>query len=383
MVRNPFVLSANIPAEFFCDREKETERLIQLLINHNNVTLISPRRMGKSGLINHCFQKKELRENYVTLYVDILQTSSFKEFVYLFGKAVYDNIVPKTSKWIQKFFQNLKSLNGKISFDAITGLPTFNMTFGEIINPGFTLDEIFGFIRDFDKRCIIAIDEFQQITRYPEKNVEEILRTHIQQQNQANFIFSGSERHIMSEMFLSYSRPFYNSTAIMTLEAIPEEKYMEFAKYQFKKYGKEIGEEAVHLLYKQFEGYTYYLQKSLNEAFFQTAENGICDRDNLRKAIEGILEDNSTKFREILSNIPERQKDLLYAIAIEGEAGMLTSSAFIKKYNLLSASSVQAATKALLDKDYITKLEGRYSLTDKFLSLWIKMIYGPNFILLG
>lgn len=73
----------------------------------------------------------------------------------------------------------------------------------------------------------------------------------------------------------------------------------------------------------------------------------------------------------------------MYAIAIEGEAGMLTSSAFIKNYNLLSASSVQAATKVLLDKDYITKLDGKYSLTDKFLSLWIKMIYGPNFILLG
>lgn len=375
---NPFYLSADIPDEFFCDREKDTHKIISYLSNNNNVTLISPRRMGKTGLINHCFRKPEIKDKFSTLYIDILQTSSLREFVFLFGKAVYENIVPKTVKWIKKFFQFLQSLNGKISFDAVTGQPSFNMMLGEINNPMLTLDEIFKFLNKYDGQCIIAIDEFQQITRYPESNVEAILRSYIQHLNNVKFIFAGSERHIMQEMFFSYSRPFYNSTTLVTLDAIPENLYIDFALRQFHRFGKQIEEEALYRLYREFDGFTYYMQKTLNEMFIWLDKDEICNTDKLRNVILEILEANATKYREILSNIPEKQKNLLYAVAIEGKMDKITSAEFIKKYNLLSASSIQSAMRVLLEKDYITKTEGLYYLTDKFLSLWIKQLYGPG-----
>lgn len=375
MLVNPFYLTANIPDEFFCDRIKETETMFQYITNRNNITLISSRRMGKSGLINHLFNRREIKENYTTLYVDILQTSSFKEFVFFLSKAVYEKLVPKTKKWIKIFFQTLKSINGKISYDPLTGVPTFNLMLGEITNPWYTLDEIFDFIQRWNKECIIAIDEFQQITRYPEKNVEAILRSHIQQQNNAHFIFSGSERHIMAEMFTSYSRPFYSSTTIMVLEAIPEDLYTDFAMDLFRKFDKKIDPEAIKYAYQLFDGYTYYLQKTLNVVFSSLDHQELCDKKKIKETIDKILEDNSTGYRELLSNIPERQKDLLYAIAIEGKVEKITSGEFIKKYNLLSASSVQSAAKVLLEKDYISCLERNYFLTDKFLSMWIRSIY--------
>lgn len=373
---NPFYLTADIPEEYFCDREKETSKLTNYLINGVNVTLISPRRMGKSGLINHMFRQKVIKENYQTLYLDILQSSSLKEFVYLFGKAVYESIVPKTMKWTRLFFQILKSLNGKITIDSLTGLPTFNILIGEITEPQYTLDEIFKFLKEYGNPCIIAIDEFQQITRYPETNVEALIRSYIQQQNNSHFIFSGSERHIMQEMFFSYSRPFYNSTSVMVVEQIPKQEYIDFSIRNFKNFNKEITEASVSLLYDQFDGYTYYLQKVLNEAFSALKPGEKCDTPDLRQVIINILEDNSTIYREILSNIPEKQKELLYALAIEGEAQKITSSEFIKKYNLKSQSSVQSAAKVLLEKDYITKQERKYFLSDKFFSLWIRNLYG-------
>lgn len=373
---NPFVIAGRIPDKYFCDRQSETSELKKLLLNGHNVTLISPRRMGKSGLILHCFDIPEISENFATLYIDILQSSSLKEFVFLFGKAVYDKLVPKTTKWITKFFQTLKSLNGKFTMDSMTGLPSFNFILGEIAAPELTLDEIFQYIEVYGKRCIIAFDEFQQITKYSEKNVEASLRARIQLSQNANFIFSGSERHIMQEMFFTYNRPFYNSTTIMSLPAIPKEIYIEFAERNFEEFGKKLKREAISDLYDRFEGYTYYLQRVMNEAFLRTELHKECSFDTIKESTRYILESNSTVYREILSNIPGRQKDLLYAMAINGPVAGLTSSAFVKKYNLLSAAAVQSASKILLEKDFITKSEGVYSLTDKFLELWIKHIYG-------
>lgn len=373
---NPFYLSSQIPDEYFCDRETETATLIRYVTNGNNVVLISPRRMGKSGLILHCFDKEVVRKNFATLYIDILQTSSLRELVYLLGKTVYDAMVPKTTKWITRFFGALKSLNGKFSIDAITGQPSFTLALGEIAEPLLTLEEIFGFIETYERKCIIAIDEFQQITKYPEKNIEAVLRAHIQRMNNAAFIFSGSERHLMLQMFSSYARPFYQSASFMVMNAIEKSVYVDFAVELFRRNNRKVDASAVERLYNLFDGYTFYLQKTLNECFSTQAPGEICDDELIERCLKNILESGSAAYRALLSNIPERQKYLLYAIALEGHASGINSSTFIKKYSLVSASSVQSASKQLLDKDYITRLDGTYSVNDRFLGLWIKSVYG-------
>ncbi len=105
----------------------------------------------------------------------------------------------------------MKSISGKFGFDPITNFPTFNVGLGDIERPEYTLDEIFQYLARVDKPCIVAIDEFQQIAKYPEKNIEALLRTHIQRLDSCHFIFAGSERHMMQEMFVSAARPFYHS----------------------------------------------------------------------------------------------------------------------------------------------------------------------------
>ena len=373
---NPFIVTGKIAPEYFCDRVTESARLMKSITNGNNLVIISPRRMGKTGLIQFCYDKPEISREYYTVFIDILHTSSLREFTYLLGKEIYETLLPRNRRMVKLFMQTLKSISGKFGFDPVFNLPTFNIELGDIERPEYTLDEIFRYLDRADKRCIVAIDEFQQIAKYPEKNIEALLRTHIQKQMNGNFIFAGSERHMMQEMFSSAARPFYHSADMLELKAIPLEIYLPFVVNHFEKCQKHIDAANVEKVYNLFKGHTYYMQKTFNEAFADTPENAECTVDTIRDAIDDMVVSNDTIFREILSNIPEKQKILLYAIAREGETERITSAEFIKRHSLVSASSVQSATKKLLEKDFITEINKVYSITDKLFSMWINKIYG-------
>lgn len=377
-ITNPFIVIGKIAPEYFCDRVTESARLIKSVTNGNNLVIISPRRMGKTGLIQFCYDKPEISKEYYTFFLDILHTSSLREFTYLLGKEIYETLLPRSRKMVNLFVRTIKSISGKFGFDPVYNLPTFNIELGDIERPEYTLDEIFQYLEQADKPCIVAIDEFQQIAKYPEKNIEALLRTHIQKLGNGQFIFAGSERHMMQEMFLSAARPFYHSADILELKAIAPEIYVPFVVEHFKKRHRHIDETDVEKVYALFKGHTYYIQKTFNEAFADTPEGEECTTTVIRNAIRNMTASNDTIFREILSNIPEKQKTLLYAIAREGEATGITSAAFIKRHSLASASSVQAATKKLLEKDLITEINKVYSVTDKLFAMWINAMYGEE-----
>lgn len=373
---NPFIVTGKIEPQYFCDRIEESARLIKSITNGNNMVIISPRRMGKTGLIQFCYEKPEIKNEYYTFFIDILHTSSLREFTYLLGREIFETLLPRSKKMTTLFIQTLKSISGKFGFDPISGLPAFNIELGDIERPEYTLDEIFRYLATADKPCIVAIDEFQQVAKYPEKNIEALLRTHIQKIRNSNFIFAGSERHMMQEMFLSASRPFYHSADILELKAIVPEIYIPFIVRHFEQRNRRIEAMNVEKVYSLFKGHTYYIQKTFNEAFADTPLGKECTLDTIREAITNMVASNDTIFREILSNIPEKQKELLYAIAKDGEAERITSAQFIKRHKLSSASSVQSAVKKLLEKDVITEINKIFSVTDKLFAMWINQIYG-------
>lgn len=375
---NPFIVTGNIEPKYFCDRVKESERLIKSITNGNNMVIMSPRRMGKTGLIRYCYAKKIISDNYYTFFVDILHTTSLKEFTYTLGKEIYETLIPRSKKMTNLLIQTLKSINGHFGFDPVSNTPTFNVQLGDIDKPEYTLEEIFSCLSSADKPCIVAIDEFQQIAKYSEKNIEAMLRGHIQKMNNCHFILAGSERHILQEMFVSTSRPFYRSSDIMELNAIARNIYVDFIVGHFKKKNRSISPDDVNVVYDMFKGHTFYIQKVFNESFSNTPKGGKCSIETIMTSINDLIEYNDTTFREILSNIPEKQKELLYAIAIDGETKQITSSSFIKSHKLDSASSVQSAIKKLLSKDLITEINKIYSINDKLLALWIRKNFGGN-----
>lgn len=377
-ITNPFIVTGKIDPEYFCDRITESARLVKSITNGNNMVIISPRRMGKTGLIRFCYDKPEIADEYYTFFIDILHTSSLREFTYLLGREIYETLLPRSRKMADLFIQTIKSISGKFGFDPISSMPTFNVELGDIDRPEYTLDEIFQYLAYADKPCIVAIDEFQQIAKYPEKNIEAQLRTHIQKLRNCNFIFAGSERHMMQEMFTSAARPFYHSADMLELKVIVPEIYIPFIVGHFEKRNRRIAPDDVVRVYNLFKGHTYYDQKTFNEAFADTPEGDECTLQTLRAAIDNMIASNDTIFREILSNIPEKQKELLYAIAKDGEAERITSAAFIKRHSLASASSVQSAVKKLLEKDIITEINKVFSVTDKLFAMWMNRMYGEN-----
>lgn len=372
IVTNPFIASGKIPAELFCDRKDESKRLIQSLTNGANVVLMSPRRVGKTQLIYHCFDKSEIKDHYITIFVDILRTSSFQEFTYEFGKAVFNTLATKGQKMQKLAIATMKSLMGNITIDPATMLPTFGLAIGNIQNPAYSLEEIFRTLELAGKKCIVAIDEFQQITNYPEKNIEAILRTHIQELSNSLFIFAGSERQLLEEMFLESSRPFYNSADIQSLDIIAEDKYCEFVQYHFNKNDKKIANDTISHVYHLFEGNTYYNQKTFREAFAQTAQGETCSLETVDNSINLMIKEADHLYSEKLSRLSLPQKELLYAIANEGRAQKITSGAFIRKHQLSSTSSVQQAIKKLLALGLVSTSSSEYFIADQLMYLWLR-----------
>lgn len=376
---NPFFITGIIPEPYFCDREKETQQLVRIIENKAHILLTSARRMGKTQLIYHVYEQPAIKSAFLTFYVDIFPTTSLHEMVLFLSKEIYSNLVPKGKKALNFFLSTIKSLTGSLGYDPVTGMPSFDVKLGDIHNPELTLQEIFGYLEKADKPCIFAIDEFQQITRYPEKNVEALLRTYIQRMNNCLFIFAGSNRHILESMFNSTARPFYNSTEQFHLERISKEVYTSFALQQTTDAGKSLTPEAASLAYDLFEGHTYYVHHILHNAFANAVPQKAMDEEDIRKALDEVLDTRSRSFSNIMNKLNFKQKETLFAIAKEGKASGVTSVAFVKKHALSSASSVQYAITTLLEDQLLTyEDDGKtkvYSVADRFLGYWIRKNY--------
>ena len=376
---NPFFITGIIPEPYFCDREKETQQLIRIIENKAHILLTSARRMGKTQLIYHVYEQPAIKTAFHTFYVDIFPTTSLHEMVLFLSKEIYSNLVPKGKKALKFFLSTIKSLTGSLGYDPATGTPSFDVKLGDIHNPELTLQEIFNYLEKADKPCIFAIDEFQQITNYPEKNVEALLRTYIQRMNNCLFIFAGSNRHILENMFNSTARPFYNSTEQFHLERIPKEIYTSFVIKQIINASRDVTPGAASLAYDLFEGHTYYVHHILHNAFANSNPQEAIDEEDIRNALDELLDARRRSFSNTMNKLNFRQKETLVAIAKEGKAKGVTSVAFVKKHALKSASSVQYAISTLLEDQLLTyEDEGRtktYSVADRFLGYWIRKNY--------
>lgn len=369
-MKNPFLTYGYNGPEYFCDREKETERLTSLLQNGNHVALISPRRMGKTGLIRHCFAQKELQDNYHLFVVDIYATKSLAEFTYELGRTILSVLKSKERKAWERFIQIVGSLRMGISLDAL-GQPSWNLELGDIQSPNVSLDEIFQFLSSADKPCIVAVDEFQTITEYPEQNVEALLRTYIQRCNNAWFVFSGSRRHMMGEMFSSPARPFYQSASTVSLKPIPLNAYSSFITRLFEQSDYRIEQEAIQYIYEKFEGTTWYIQKICNELFAMAEPGVTCGIKEVDEAIRNVVDEKEDTYLDLMTRLTAVQKRLLIALAHSGKDVRPTSGAFVRKHHLPSASAVQRSLLALQEKDIVTSSNSQYSICDYFLVDWL------------
>ncbi len=366
---NPFLIAGYHSPEFFCDREMETATILDALYNGRNITLIAPRRMGKTGLIRHAFYRlKEQEPDIVTLYMDIYSTQSLGDFVRLFANAVLGKLDTIPQKALNRIRQFIRSCRPVFTLDELTGVPKVTIDVAPAEEEA-TLKEIFDYLGSSERRCYIAIDEFQQIAEYPEKGVEALLRSYIQFVPNANFIFAGSKQHVMQEMFTSSKKPFYQSTQLLTVGAIDRDKYADFATRHFLEHDLQLPREVFEAIYDKFEGHTWYIQNLLNRLY---GYNRNVDDTLVEYAVQQIVAEQSYSYADLLKAYSPGHVRLLKAIAQEGCVKEVLAGDFISKHRLRAASSVRTSLKKLLDNELVYQTSCGYIIYDRFMGEWLR-----------
>lgn len=333
-LNNPFVVYGYKGAEYFCDRQKETEKMISTLHNERNITLVAPRRMGKTVLIHHVFhQMEEQYEGVKCFYLDIFATKNLEQMVQLMASEIIGKL-------------DLKPSEGRES-----------------------LKRIFEYLKQSGKRCYIAIDEFQQILSYPEDGVEAMIRSYIQFLPNVYFVFSGSQQHMMQEMFLSANRPFFQSSLVLSLPCIEEPVYRKFANRLLSSQHRVIDESVFSYIYQQSGSVTWYVQAILH-GIYEHGSYGIT-KSLVDEVIQELIEEQAMAYQNYCAWLTENQQMLLLAIASESLVSSPLSQQFISTHHLPATSSVKTALKALVDKQLVSKTPKGYLVSDRFFAKWL------------
>jgi uncharacterized protein len=368
MNTNPFKISGYFGPNYFCDRENETERLLSAIENHRHLTLFSLRRMGKSGLIWHVFDHLgKKNKKTTTVYIDLMPTTNLHDFTQTLANAVLSNIAQKQSL-IKKIMTTMALLRPTLSYDPLTGAPEVSVKL-DSQSIEHSLETIFTLLESQDHHFAIALDEFQQIAIYPEKQTEALLRSYIQKLNNATFIFSGSRKHILTEIFSSPTRPFFNSTEKMEIGAIDSDTYKAFIDFHFHSTKLKILPEALDTIEKLTDMHTYFVQFICNRLYGTSKK--IIDHIDTELMFRQIVEENESIYANYLNLITPMQFRLLKALSRDNGSEMITSKEFLNSNNLGAASSVKTAAKSLVDKDFIFIENDKYFLIDKFLKGWL------------
>ena len=376
IMKNPFVIKPYESKELFCDREEELSLMVQGCINHTDMTLISQRRMGKTGLILRLFD--ELHEtglNRQTIYVDIYASRSIDDFIKLLAEAAMRTFQPKSSIG-EKLISFIKSLRPQLSVDTITGEPQLQIAYQTMHEKEYTLRGLFDFLNAQGEPVIVAIDEFQQIRDYPEKNMEALLRSYIQQTHNLTFIFCGSKKHLMADIFANEKKPFYSSTTFISLEKISEASYANFIRHHFNLDGRTSDDESIQFVLDSTRRHTYYTQQLCHTIFANGDKN--VTLDVVRAACGQLMKQGEAVYLQYRQMLTDKQWNYLIAVAKEGCVKQITASAFLKHHKIGTPSVSRRLAEALVEKGLLNddvRIDGTtYTVSDVFFSHWLERL---------
>lgn len=375
-MENPFIIKSYESKELFCDREEELQLMLRNCINGTDMTLISQRRVGKTGLVLRLFDElHDVRPDIHTIYFDIFASRNIDDFIKLMAEATMKQFPSKTSMG-EKLLTFIKSLRPQLSFDTITGEPQLQIAYQTAHEKEFTLKGLFDFLDRQNEKIVIAIDEFQQIRDYPEQNIEALLRTYIQQTHNLCFIFCGSKKHIMADIFANEKKPFYNSTTFVSLDKISEESYSTFIRRLFNERQRSITDEALQFILDWTRRHTYYTQQLCHTVYANESESVTID--DVKIACEELMKQGEAVYLQYRQMLTDKQWSYLIAVAKEGSVQQITASAFLKDHKIGTPSVSRRLAESLCEKgllnDNVT-LEGTiYTLNDVFLSHWMERL---------
>jgi len=368
---NPFILTSFLGKKYFCDRENELKSLLSHVENDRNTVLYGWRGLGKSALIHRVFDKLESKGQYEALYVDMMTTESLEDVVKVIASAIFEKFgrgKPSISSSMNKLFF---ALGASIRFDPYSDMPDLNLGNQQSGRGEQSLHALGEFLKEKKKKIIIAIDEFQQIDQFEEKNAAFIFKNWMQKFPDIHFIFCGNHVKRMVKVFAERDSPFYQSAQLVPLLPIPLDRYSGFIQDHFESRGKTISKEMIEKIYTWSRGQTYTIQLLCNYLFAQCSY--VKDED-VNKICHEILEQYLPVFASFPKMLTKAQWNLMKAIAKEEPLMNPMSKEFLAKHLLGAASTVSTALKSLQKQELIFEEDGAYLVQEVLLSRWMKSL---------
>ncbi len=370
---NPFPIYGYFGPAYFCNRDPEKESIVSALKNGRNITLYAPRRIGKTGLIYHVFH--HLNKKWNCVYLDVQESFSFKDFTNNLLAAAL-NAVSKNKSLLKQFQDWLLALRPIMSANPHSGSLQLEIDFKSEAQQRTTVKEALLLLDSFGPG-VIALDEFQHINSWDldSISIEGWIRSEMQQLKNLRFIFSGSQFHLLSEMFSSAKRPFYASTQSVSIGKIPVKEYVQYIQNHFKENKLIIETAETNLILDWANGNTYNVQLLCNRVFAKTRKAATSEIIN--ESILEVYAENKLSYMALSTSMSKYQWQVLTAIALEGNVFQLTAKEFITKYKLGSSASVLRALEFLTSRELVYQYindagKSYYEIYDIILMRWLQ-----------
>ncbi len=374
-METPFVFGKIATDKNFTDRIEETELLVQNFTSLINTIIISPRRWGKSSLVNKAAQKAMAMDDRLRICtIDLFNVRNEEHFYTILAKKV---IAACSSRW-EEAVENAKRLFShlvpKISIGTDpTNEITIDFDWNNIKeNPDEILDLAEKLAIEKGLKIVVCIDEFQNISEFSDSDYfQKRLRSHWQRHQHVAYCLYGSKRHMMLEVFTDSSKPFYKFGNLIFLNKIGTPYLVDFFTSRFSYTVKSISAEAAALIAEMTDNHPYYAQQLAQLAWLRTKE--ICTPEIVRQAHTSLVEQLSLLFTTITEKLTTQQLNFLRAI-IAGE-NRISSTDTMYRYGLTSSTAVSRSKAALIKSDVLDDKAGELSFQDPIFAYWLKNEY--------
>ena len=374
-METPFIFGKIATEKNFTDREMETANLVQNFTSLINTIIISPRRWGKSSLVNKAAKLAMEQDSKLRIcHIDLFNVRNEEHFYSLLAQKV---IAATSTKWeeavesAKSFFSHLVP---KISIGSDPANEVSIDFDWETVkqNPDEVLDLAEKIAKKKGLKIVICVDEFQNIAEFTDPDYfQKKLRSHWQQHQNVAYCLYGSKRHMMMEVFTNSSKPFYKFGNLMFLNKIDTPYLVQFFNSRFADTGKSINEDAANLIVKLVDNHPYYAQQLAQQSWLRTKD--VCTVEIVREAHSALVEQLSLLFVTITETLTTQQLNYLKAL-IAGEKA-ISSTNVMHRYKISSTTSIARSKAALIKNDILDNKAGEISFQDPIYAYWLKTEY--------
>ncbi|MCP4681357.1 MAG: ATP-binding protein [Desulfobacterales bacterium] len=371
-MNNPFAYSNYVTGESFCNRKKELSELLRYIKGSQNVLLYSHRRYGKSSLIRKVFSDIKAKTlNIGTMHIELYGTVSEKDFITRTFRGL-NQLESNFERLIKSVSNVLKNIKLNLSIDPSTG-DTSVSPFFEAFDEKIMLEELMNILSKYSqkRKLVIAFDEFQEVADYTEDGFEKRLRSFIQQHSNICYIFSGSQQHLITEMFNTNNRAFYKLAESFPLDKIETEYYIPWVQNFFHRKNIELPSELIEEIITRFENHPMYIQNFLFHLWEEGGRKKISP-DIIDKVEDAIIEKRSLEYSVLWETLSINQKKTLKLVLLNNGAKLFNAES-LKSVNLKTGSLVTKALASLIKKEIIVK-NGNYQIQDVVFKRWLGKI---------